>query len=101
VGDFDGDGRSDLFWRNASTGQDVIWNRGNSATPRVLTTVTDLKWKVVAVGDYNGDGKADLLWRHATNGANTIWKSGNGATLQTVTGVTNTAWTIVPYEFQP
>ena len=78
-----------------------MWNRGNSATARTLTTVTDLKWKVVATGDYNGDGKADLLWRHATNGSNTIWKSGNGATLQTVTGVTNTAWTIVPYEFQP
>ncbi len=28
VGDFNGDGKADLVWRNASTGQTAIWLMG-------------------------------------------------------------------------
>ena len=32
-GDYNGDGRADILWRNSSTGANVIWRSANSATP--------------------------------------------------------------------
>jgi hypothetical protein len=32
TGDFDGDGKSDLLWRNSATGTNTIWRSANSAT---------------------------------------------------------------------
>jgi hypothetical protein len=49
-GDFDGDGKSDLFWRNSGTGDNAIWLSANAATFQWVATVPDLNWKVVAVG---------------------------------------------------
>ena len=93
--DFDGDGKSDVLWRNGSNGADTIWKSANSATPQAMTTVTSQSWAIVGKGDFNGDGKADVLWRNASNGSNTIWRSGNAATQQTVVGVTDLAWKAV------
>jgi cysteine-rich repeat protein len=92
--DFDGDGKSDVLWRNSSSGGDTIWKSANSATQQAMTTVTSQSWAIVGKGDFNGDGKADVLWRNASNGSNTIWRSGNRLTPQTVVGVTNLAWKV-------
>jgi cysteine-rich repeat protein len=94
IGDHDGDGKSDVFWRNASTGSDVIWKSANSATPQAVTAVS-LAWQVVGRGDFDGDGRSDVFWRNASTGANVIWKSGNAATTQAVTGVTGLSWKVV------
>ena len=82
--DFDGDGRSDILWRNDSTGANAIWRSANSATPQTMTAVTNLAWKVVGVGDFDGDGRSDILWRNDSSGPNAIWRSGNLATPQTI-----------------
>jgi hypothetical protein len=95
TGDFDGDGKSDILWRNANNGRNAIWSSGNAATQQATTDVTDLVWKVVGTGDFDGDGKADILWRNASGGQNAIWKSGNSATPQAMTDVTDLAWTVV------
>jgi len=58
--DFNGDGRSDILWRNNSTGANVIWRSASSATPQSVTGVTNLAWIVAGSGDYNGDGRSDL-----------------------------------------
>jgi hypothetical protein len=62
VGDFDGDGRSDLFWRNDSTGANTIWRSGNNATQTAVAGVANQAWQVVGIGDFDGDGRADLVW---------------------------------------
>lgn len=82
--DYDGDGRSDLFWRHSSAGQNVIWRAANSAAPMQVTTVSDTRWKIVAQGDFDGDGRSDLLWRNSVDGANVIWRSANSAAPQAV-----------------
>lgn len=94
IGDFDGDGRSDILWRDATTGHDAIWRSGDSTTRLAIANVTDLNWKVAAVGDFDGDGRSDILWRHARTGANVIWKSGNLLTRQAVTTVADTGWMV-------
>ena len=100
MGDFDGDGKSDIFWRNTANGINAIWRSGNSATQLPVVGVTSQLWRVVAVGDYDEDGKSDLVWRNTGNGTNTVWRSGDAATQIPVTGVTNQAWSIVPYTNQ-
>ena len=91
--DFDGNGKADLFWRQRTTGESILWWNGDYANQvRELTVST--AWKVVASGDYNGDGKADLLWRNGVTGANIVWDSGRFANARNLTGVTNTAWVV-------
>ena len=94
VGDFNGDGKADILWRNSSTGGAVIWKSGLASTQQAVTAVTNLDWHVVAAGDYNGDGIADILWRNLATGANVIWRSAKSSTPQAVTGVTDLAWVI-------
>ncbi len=66
VGDFDGDGKSDIFWRNQATGQNEIWfMNGATVLNKGFTSAgADPTWSVVGSGDFNGDGKTDILWRN-------------------------------------
>ncbi len=83
IGDFDGDGKADMLWRNASTGENYIYPMNGTTilgTEGYIRTVADLTWRVGAVGDYNGDGKADILWRNAWTGQNYLYPM-NGTTI--------------------
>jgi cysteine-rich repeat protein len=92
--DFNGDGRSDVFWRNSSTGSNAIWKSANKATQQATAAVTSQSWKVVGVGDFNDDGKADVFWRNTSTGSNAIWRSANQATQQAVAAVTSQSWIV-------
>jgi hypothetical protein len=66
TGDFNGDGLTDVLWRNEGgmvrewLGQSNGAFTGNVANFSV-TVPTD--WKIVGTGDFNGDGYSDILWR--------------------------------------
>jgi len=91
-GDFNGDGRADILWRNRGTGANVVWRSANAGTQQILTTVANQAWVVVGVGDFNGDNRSDILWRNLITGGNVIWRSANSATQQILTTVANQAW---------
>jgi hypothetical protein len=78
--DFDGDCKSDILWRNAATGNDVIYLMDGLSIVSAPTvdTVADQVWQIQGVGDFNGDGKADILWRNAVTGDDFIYLM-NGA----------------------
>jgi hypothetical protein len=95
VGDFDGDGYVDLFWRNTVTGENTLWPVGSPALKRTLVPVPDVAWQVVASGDYDGDGKADLFWRHGTRGYVTLWPAADGRRSRFLAQVPM-AWSVVP-----
>lgn len=99
TGDLNGDGKSDVLWRNRSTGENAIWlmDGFTIVTPQLIWRVTDTNWTVVGTGDFDGDGKADVLWRHRTTGQNAIWLM-NGVTIKDpriIWEVTDTNWTAV------
>src|SRR5437762_1553270 len=82
IGDFDGDGRADILWRNSSTGQNYIYamNGLTIASEDYLRTVADQAWQVKGIGDFDGDRKADILWRNSSTGENYIYVM-NGLTI--------------------
>ena len=92
--DYDGDGKSDLAWRNVETGADTVWKAASSANTMTVMGVNNTAWKIVGQGDFDGDGKSDLVWRNGQSGANSIWRSADYNTPITVVGVTNLQWSI-------
>lgn len=98
VGDFDGNGKADILWRNASTGANIIYfmNGGTVSSWSILPTVSNTTEKIVAVADYNGDGKSDIVFRNASTGANNIWfMSGSG--IQAAYTITSASVTLHAY----
>jgi hypothetical protein len=95
TGDFDGDRRTDLFWRNGLTGANVIWRSADHAAPLAVPTVADPYWQPVASGDFNGDGRADVFWRRWGTGETVIWLSANHATAVREATVSDMHWTVV------
>jgi uncharacterized repeat protein (TIGR01451 family) len=101
VGDFDGDGREDLLWRNATTGQVTAWFMNNTVIASSATLSpprgADANWRLGGVGDFDGDGKPDLVWRNQATGADEIWLM-NGLTRTAVVPIVSVAdpnWQIV------
>jgi len=92
--DFDGDGFSDLLWRNAANGRNVLWKSADYGDVQSLVTVSSSSWGVAGTGDFNGDGKADILWYNAATGASTIWKSGDYHSQQRLVRITDLSWRI-------
>jgi hypothetical protein len=80
--DLNGDGKSDVVWRNSQTGDVAAWlmNGSTITDGPVIATMSDLNWQIAGTGDFNGDGKADLVWRNNSTGAVALWLM-NGATI--------------------
>ncbi len=96
--DFNGDGRSDVFWRSRNTGQNVIWfMNGGAAPPRSdVEPISDANWRQEGIGDFNGNGTADLMWRRATTGENAIWLlNGASVTSGSLPPVTDPKWHVM------
>jgi hypothetical protein len=96
VGDFLGNGQSDLVWENTSTGNHAIWilNDGAFAYSIVLPTVGG-GWRIVGVGDFNGDGQADLVWENSVTGQRAIWLMNSGVYVSSIDlGTVSTQWHI-------
>ena len=77
AGDFGRDGRADLVFRNAATGDLAIWlmagaDRVSVAVPQPAG-VADLNWRPVGAHDLDGNGSADILWRQLVSGRNVAW----------------------------
>jgi WD40 repeat protein len=75
IGDFNGDGKDDILWRN-NDGTVATWqmNGLQVATTAIVAgpAVAPTDWHVQGVGDFNGDGKDDILLRH-NDGTVGIW----------------------------
>jgi len=96
--DFNGDGRSDVFFQNTDgTVTDWLGRSDGTFTGNAGTFSINLgsAWHVAGTGDFNGDGRADVLFQN-TDGTVTDWLgradgsfTGNAATFSVNLG---TAW---------
>ncbi len=71
--DFNGDGFSDILWRN-DNGTLTVWLGQSTGGFNIVPVLTNLatSWHVAGTGDLNGDGRADLLLRN-DNGSILRW----------------------------
>ena len=88
TGDFSGDGKSDVLWRQDSSGALALWTMNGSTitssaglTYHGKAVTPDASWSVAGIGDFDGNGDADILWRQDSSGSLAIW-SMNGATVK-------------------
>lgn len=78
--DLNGDGMSDLVWRNGSTGEVAFWLMRGAEVSSASGLTPGTQWSVSGSGDLNGDGMADVVLRNANSGEIAIWLM-NGATI--------------------
>ncbi|MBW8745116.1 MAG: VCBS repeat-containing protein [Sphingomonas sp.] len=97
--DFNGDGHSDILWRNVN-GSVSTWEvtgnaRGDAMRASVINGYADPSWKTIETGDFNGDGISDVLWRNQ-NGAVAIWHGTDSASFASdyAHGIVGTQWKI-------
>lgn len=76
LGDFDGDGKTDLFWRNP----DLLggYNRvflmdGFNITSRPVHARLNNEFELQVIGDLNGDEKDDIVWRKTDTNQLAVW----------------------------
>jgi hypothetical protein len=101
VGDFSGDGKDDILWRNSSTGENYVYlMAGNAiAGEGYLRTVADQSWRIVQLGDFDEDGRSDILWRNSSSGENYLYPM-DGIAIKSSEGnlrhVADQDWTVMP-----
>jgi hypothetical protein len=84
IGDFDGDGTSDVLWRNPTTGSVDEWRMANGQWQQSIDLGSHgQNWQVAGIGDFNGNGTDDVLWRNSTSGQLEIWTMSGGQWAQT------------------
>ena len=101
TGDFDGDRRPDILWRNVVSGQNAVWFMNGTAMHSGTFTdpaTMDPVWAVAGVADFNQDQHADILWHHPSTGELFIWLMSGAAhintTVPTPSGVSDTDWKV-------
>jgi hypothetical protein len=83
AGDFDGDGRSDIFWYQAGAGQDYLWwGSGGPGSFSEVTSESSGTYEPFA-GDFDGDGYADIFWYRPGEGTDHTWWGRSGRTFDT------------------
>lgn len=78
VGDFDGNGTTDILWVQPGEAPDSIWFFGTNGVPTSRSLTIRGFYRPV-VGDFDGDGVDDIFWYGPGNAADSIWWfAGNG-----------------------
>jgi hypothetical protein len=92
--DFNGDGKSDIAWRDNS-GNNAVWlmNGAQVVQNQPLGPVPNV-WSIVGQRDFDGDGKADWLWSD-DSGNVAIWFFNGTQITPAAVGTGPAGWSIV------
>lgn len=64
IGDFNGDGRTDLLWRHTTGAVGFWFMQGTTRMQSIAPFTVPNGWQMKATGDFNNDGQADIVWQH-------------------------------------
>lgn len=97
-GDFNGDGRFDIFWYNPGTGTDYVWYGNANKTFSSKSFTVNGTYKPVT-GDFNGDGRWDVFWYKAGTGTDYVWYGNANKTFSSKTFTVNGTYAPVAGDF--
>lgn len=89
IGDFNGDGRTDIFWHNETTGANTAWLMNGATVSGEAFLSSSTPGTSPYLGDYNGDGTTDIYWRNQAAGTDTVWLFNQDGTTVVETPVAN------------
>jgi len=74
IGDFDGDGRADLLWRDTTRTLVCLW-RATAAGGYDIVFLRDYPagWEIAGISDGNADGRSDIHWYNPTLHRLQVW----------------------------
>jgi hypothetical protein len=94
--DFNNDGKTDILWRNTTTGDNTVWFMDGTSfvSAGSIFSVADPNWVIAGIADFNSDSRPDLLWRNVKTGDNTVWLLNGTAVANAVSipSVTDRSW---------
>ncbi len=93
VGDFNGDGTSDIVWQNPS-GILGGWLMRNGTIAGTLQLPDFPGWTPAGTGDFNSDGVDDIFWMNAS-GLVGEWLMGNGTRQATIALQNMAGWHVI------
>ncbi|WP_456381737.1 FG-GAP repeat domain-containing protein [Hydrogenimonas sp.] len=77
MGDFNGDGTTDVLVRNTANGQTYSWLMNTDGTRKsysFITTLPESDWEIVGTdSDFDGDEVNDIVVRNKTHGWTYVW----------------------------
>ncbi len=75
IGDFNGDGKTDLLFVNSVTNGVAVWQmNGTQVTANPQVGIMGAGFTYVGTGDFNNDHKTDLLFQDTTTHAVSVWE---------------------------
>jgi Bacterial lectin len=92
VGDYDGDGVSDLVFRNSNSNAIVVWGIDGTSglvvkTPYAISQTIGSSFKVVGSGKFDGNSTTDIIFRDDAADRTLIWTLAKNGTTLTATPV--------------
>ncbi|MCX6579250.1 MAG: fibronectin type III domain-containing protein [Candidatus Aminicenantes bacterium] len=75
TGDFNGDGKVDILWRNLLEGRNKLWYLDGDVVigSTGIQPLDNKFFRIAGTGDFNNDGKVDILWRNYSTGSDEVW----------------------------
>ncbi len=95
-GDYNGDCKSDILWRNSNSDEVYTWSMNGltiASQGGIFNPSSD--WVIQGTGDFDGDGKSDILWRNTSTGEVYLWfMNGTSIASQASLGPITSDWVI-------
>ena len=85
LGDLDGDGIPELFWRSSSGFVNAWFLNSNCQYVRstnINSSAISSSWRLGGCGDVNGDGRVELFFHNTSSGATRTWFLGSDGALE-------------------
>ncbi len=92
--DVNGEGKSDLLWKNAATGATALWLMNDTGILSAATILSNPSWQITHTGDFNADGRTDFVWRNA-GGSTAMWMQNGLVTTSSVTLFSDPSWAVL------
>ena len=92
TGDFDGNGSTDILWRDTSGNVGVWLMNGTQLLSAAVLGNVPLTWSVAQTGDYSGAGMSDVLWTDTAGDVGAWFMNGTTISSTTIYGNVGTEW---------